>query len=99
MQFTLANVLSLCLLTAMSINAVWMSVLIYREASVLPNMKVGIEDALHRLKSHCRVIGCSVMMIFLLGILVGADLVTTCLSQQTSRIERVTSGQIARSVR
>jgi len=82
MQFTAANVLSLCVLTALTINAVWMSVLVYREAKVLAYLKQGIEEGLERLKSHCRLIGCSVVVIFALGFAVGADMVATCLTIQ-----------------
>ena len=81
LQFSLANVLSLCVLTALTMNAVWMSVLVYREARVLAYLQKNVEDGLRRLKSHCRVIGVSVVMIFALGVAVGSDMVATCLTE------------------
>jgi len=81
LQFSLANMLAMCVLTALTMNAVWMSVLVYREAKVLAYLQKNVEDGLRRLKSHCRVIGVSVVMIFALGVAVGSDMVATCLTE------------------
>ena len=86
---TAANALSMCGLTALTINVVWMSVLVYREAKGLAYAKKNIDAGLRRLKSHCRVIGCSVLVIFALGFAVGADMVATCLTSQNGQSQTI----------
>ena len=75
--FSLANTLSLCVLTLVATNTIWMSVLVYREGKSLAYMRENVEQGLRRLKSHCRIIGCSVIAICLLGIGITADLLTS----------------------